>query len=342
MAKKIILKGSVFIIILMMIISMLNSIFVLKVSHRSKIFQGAYEDRGEYDVVLMGSSHMDSSINPNVLWNQYGITSFNYGTGGQPIDVTYYLLKDVLKKHKNPIVVLDLYYLGLTEQFGQEAYIRYVLDNMKFSVNKIEAIVNSTPKNQWLSYLFPLIKYHNRWKELEEKDFNYDTSTTYYQKGFGAGREVYGKDTLSDIKETKTAELPAKTQEYLYKIIELSKKEGFKLVFTNAPHDYKSTANMDTWHKEPAQMFNKVAEIAKENNIPFINYNNLFDEIGFDFKNDMYNEGHMNIWGSNKVSTHFAKFLKENYDLEDHRNDEKYANWEKEYAKYLKVEAAAK
>lgn len=342
MAKKIALKGCIFIIILTMIIYALNSVFVLKVSHRSKIFQGVYEDRGEYDVVLMGSSHMDSSINPNVLWNEYGITSFNYGTGGQPIDVTYYLLKEVLKKHKNPIVVVDLYYLGLVEQFGQEGYIRYVLDNMKFSINKIEAVVNSTPKEQWLSYLFPIIKYHDRWKELEEKDFNYDTSTTYYQKGFGAGREVYGKDTLSDIKETKTAELPLKTQEYLYKIIELSQKEGFKLIFTNAPHDYTSTTNMGTWHKEPAQMFNRVAEIAKENNIPFINYNNLFDEIGFHFKDNMYNEGHMNIWGSNKVSTHFGRFLKENYDLEDHRNDESYADWKEDYDKYLQVEASAK
>lgn len=342
MAKKIVLKGSIFVIILTMVISILNSIFVLKVSHRSKIFQGVYEDRDTYDVVLMGSSHMNSSINPNVLWNEYGITSFNYGTGGQPIDVTYYLLKEVLKKHKNPIVVVDLYYLGLAEEFGQEGYIRYVLDNMKFSINKIEAVVNSTPKDQWLSYLMPIIKYHNRWKELEKKDFKYDTSTTYYQKGFGAGREVYGKDTLSDVKETKTAELPPKTQEYLYKIIELSQEEGFKLIFTNAPHDYTSTANMDTWHKEPAQMFNKVAEIAKENNIPFINYNNLFDEMGFDFKDDMYNEGHMNIWGSNKVSTHFGRFLKENYDLEDHRNDEKYANWKEDYAQYLQVEAAAK
>ncbi len=79
---------------------------------------------------------MNGSINPNILWNEHGITSFNYGTGGQPIDVTYYLLKEILKKQDNPIVVIDLYYLGLTDEFGKDEYIRYVLDNMKFLLIK--------------------------------------------------------------------------------------------------------------------------------------------------------------------------------------------------------------
>lgn len=77
-------------------------------------------------------------------------------------------------------------------------------------------------------------------------------------------------------------------------------------------------------------MFNKIALIAEENNIPFINYSSqkMLDEINFDFKNDMYNIGHMNIVGANKVSTHFANFLNENYNLPNHKSDPYYANWQ--------------
>jgi len=337
-----VVKGSLFIILLLSVLTALNPIFIVKTGHRGKLIQGLYMvPENAFDVVLLGSSHMNSSINPNELWGQFGIVSYNYGTGGQPLDVTYYLLKEILKRHKNPIVVIDLYYLGLKEEYGQEGYIRYVLDNMRFSLNKLDAIIHCTPPDEWLLYLFPVFRYHNRWKELSQQDFCFDVAKDYYSKGFGAGREVYGKDTASDISVKEKAPLPPKSEKYLYKLIDLSKKEGFPLIFTVAPHDYTSTANMKNWHEEPEKMFNTVAEIAQMNGIPYINYNNLLEEIGFHFKSDMYNAGHMNIWGSNKVTSHLGKFLKENYELADHRNDEKYAQWAMDYERYLQKEASA-
>ena len=119
--KKIIIKVSIFILIFTISISYLNNIFLYKSGHRSKLYQGLYMNQEtDYDILLMGSSHMNGGVNPNILWNEYGITSFNYATGGQPIDVTYYLLKEALKMHDSKIVVLDLYYLGLTNEFGEE------------------------------------------------------------------------------------------------------------------------------------------------------------------------------------------------------------------------------
>lgn len=342
MVKKAIFKSSIFFIILVFMVSTLNSVFIVKSGQRDKLIQGLYDNTGDaFDVVLLGSSHMNSSINPNLLWNQYGITSFNYGTGGQPIDVTYYLLKEILKTHDNPIVVVDLYYLGLTDEFGQEGYIRNVLDNMKFSKNKIEAIMNCTPKEEWAGYFLPMLKYHDRWKELTEDDFKNDPSSSYYAKGFGAEIEMYGKDNMTKDLSTEVGEIPPKSEEYLYKIINLSKEKGFKLVFINAPYDYTSTTDLKEWYKEPDKMFNKAAEIAKENNIPFVNYCNRLGEIGFDFKSDMYNIGHENIFGSNKVTEEFGKFLKKNYELVDHRNDMKYESWNSDYSLYLEAEANA-
>lgn len=341
MVRKAVLKGAVFLLIINSIIIYLGPIFTVKISHRYKLIQGLYEHTGNaYDVALMGSSHMNSGIDPNVLWHEYGITSMNYATGGQTIDVTYYLLKEALKNHNFSTVVVDLYYLGLKESYGDEGYIRNVLDNMKFSKNKFEAILNCTPPDQWVAYFFPFYKYHNRWKDLKQEDFHPDDSTDYFTKGFGAGTEMYGRDSLSDISTTETTDIPDKTKYYLYKFIELSKKEGFKLVFMNAPHDYTETEDSPGWVEEPAKMFNKVAEISRENGIPFINYNNMFDEIGFNFKTDMNNMGHMNVQGARKVSLNLGKFLKDNYDLADHRNDPRYAEWDIDYAVNAQNQAA--
>lgn len=187
MVKKAIYKSLILIASLLLILCILNPILVTKLGHRARLYQGLYDDtKKQYDVALMGSSHMNSLINPNILWKNHGITSFNYGTGGQPIDVTYYLLKEYLKEHSSPIVVLEVYYLGLTKEHGEEAYIRYVLDNMKFSKNKVEAVMNCTPKDQWANYLLPIFKYHSRWKELNETDFHYDYQDSYFLKGHAA------------------------------------------------------------------------------------------------------------------------------------------------------------
>lgn len=345
MGKKALLKGSIFVIILLIINLSLNSIFIIKTNHREKLIGGLYNNTEQpLDVLLLGSSHMNSGINPNIMWKQYGITSFNYATGGQPIDVTYYVLKEALKVHKNPIVVVDLYYLGLTDEFGAEGYVRSVLDNLRFSKNKVDAIINCTPLNQWSNYVFPIFKYHDRWKELTKNDFEFNPESAYFEKGFAAGLDLYGKESTSDISTTEMENLPPKSEEYLNKIIDLSKKEGFKLVFTSTPHDYNSTNGTKSWEKDTAKMFNKVEEISKINKIPFINYNKLTKEMGFDFKTDMFNEGHLNVSGAEKVTLKLGEFLKANYTLVDHRKDVNYEKWESDYIRYSKAaeEAALK
>ncbi len=332
MLRKAIVKGSIFLFLLVFIISILNPLFILKSGYRSKQVEGLYNHPGDsYDVAFMGSSHMQGGIDPNVLWHEQGITSYDYAMGGQPLDVTYYLLKEVLKKHDTPIVVVDLYYLGLTDEYGDEGYVRNTVDNMNLSMNKFNAILNCTPPQDRLTYLVPILKYHDRWKELTMEDIHDDSSTSYFAKGFESGTEKYGKDYSGVGLTTESVALPPKTEEYLTKIIDLSKKVGFKLILTNLPYDYNSTAGSESWVKEPAKMFNKVAEIAKENNIPFINYNDKLSEIGFDFKADMHNSSHVNIWGANKITKDLGEFLKENYSLVDHRSDNKYAQWNVDY-----------
>ena len=73
------------------------------------------------------------------------------------------------------------------------------------------------------------------------------------------------KKLLQILSTKETVDLQPKSEEYLNKIIDLSKKEGFKLIFTTTPHDYNATAtSADHWEAEPAKMFNKIAKISKD------------------------------------------------------------------------------
>lgn len=71
MIKKALVKGSAFIVILLLIITQLNNIFIKKVSHQAKLYQGLYNKENQFEVLFMGSSHMNNSANPNVLWSKY-------------------------------------------------------------------------------------------------------------------------------------------------------------------------------------------------------------------------------------------------------------------------------
>lgn len=338
MVRKAIIKGQIFLILLAIIISCLTPIFILKMEHRSQLIEGLYNHTGDvYDVVLMGGSHMNGGIDPNVLWHNYGITSFNYATGGQSIDVTYYMLKEVLKNHKNPIIVVDAGYLAQSTEYGDQGYISNAIDNMRFSINKIEAIINCVPFWDRLSYFFPFLKYHYRWNELTQNDFNYNSAEYYYLKGFDSGSDKYGKQdsTANQTSQTVsgTVDIPPNSLKYLNKIIDLCKQNNLKLILVNLPFDYNEEKGKPGWVQEQAKMYNKVAEITKKNNIPFINYNDEMSKIGLDFKNDMNNLGHLNIWGAYKVTMDFGNYLNENYNLKDHRNDKSYNQWNIDYTK---------
>ena len=331
MRKKILRKSMLLTFLLVVILALLSPIAVYKTEHRAKLEEGMYLSDDHYDVIFMGSSHMNGGMDPNVIWNQQGIPSFNYATGGQPIEATYYLLKDVLQKHPHPIVVLDTFYLGMTTQYGERGLVSNALDNMKFSANKLDAIWNCTPPQDRMMYLLPVLKYHFRWSSLQKKDFGFDVAPLYYTKGFVAGTDKYGKPNSAWEDTENRIDIPEESMEYLNKIIDLSKTEDFDLIFVNMPCDYSEAEKESGWVSDCEALFNTVADVAQNDQIPFLDFYDMKDEVGLDFANDMNNSGHLNLWGAYKISSYFGNYLTENYDLQDHRSDSAYAQWNEDY-----------
>ena len=331
--KKLVKKILILVLVLLLVIVPSGSVFIYKTEHRGTLQDGLYLANEQYDVVMIGGSHMNGGLDPNVLWKQKGIVSYNFATGGQPIDVNYYLLKEVLKKQKNPLVVLDTYYLSMTSEYGETGFVSNVLDNLNLSRNKLDAIRHCVPPNEWIYYLFPVLKYHFRWSSLFQADFTYDSSSVYYTKGFQAGTNRYGKPISNWEKTEKRAEIPAKPLSYLNKIVELCKANGCRLLLVNLPCDYSEPNEQDGWADDCEALFNSVADYAEEHGIPFLDLYDKAGEFNLDFASDMNNAGHLNIWGACKTSSYFADYLTQNYSLTDHRSDSAYAQWDEDYKK---------
>ena len=119
---------------------------------------------------------------------------------------------------------------------------------------------------------------------------------------------------------TESSDLAPKSEEYLRKIIALAKEEDIPLVFMISP--YQGIVESEQ------MIFNRCSEIAAEEGIPFLDFNQMYDELDLDPQTDMAEASHLNYRGTAKLSSYLASWLSEHYSLPDHRGDEQYASWE--------------
>ena len=145
----------------------------------TEIHDGFYAlKRDSLDVAFIGSSQIFTSINPLLIWKEYGIFSYDMTSSVQRIWISKYYIQEVLKYQSPKVIVLEVMEFS-DESPNDENRNRKALDYMKFSKEKIDAIresIKGCPDETMISYIFPFIRYHERWNSLTSEDFSYFTS----------------------------------------------------------------------------------------------------------------------------------------------------------------------
>lgn len=279
------------------------------------------------DVIFLGSSHCYCTISPDVLWGNYGIAGFNMTTSGQDKNTTYHLLKEALKTQSPKIVCVELW--GLTfDKHGVQGNIYRNMMAMKLSQNSISLVKTYIEEDEQRDYLlrWPII--HTRYKELDRYDF-VPMDLNIYGRGcelsYYMGRSSYPAEAIAC---EEIAELTDTNREWLESLYELSQEENFELVLFLAP----TTLTLD----EQKQV-NATREFAKENDIAFLEFNKLINEVQIDYATDFLDGGHVNARGAEKISNYLGAYFSERYPLDDHRGEEEYEQWEKSYNYYEHV-----
>jgi hypothetical protein len=119
------------------------------------------------------------------------------------------------------------------------------------------------------------------------------------------------------------------SEETIKKIEDIKKicdDNNCKLVFVSMP--LKVSYNTDR--------NKKISKYAKENNIEFIDFNDINNKVKIDWNKDSLddNGNHLNIYGAETIGKYLSNYLKTNYNFEDHRNDPNYQNWNDDLEKY--------
>jgi hypothetical protein len=292
-----------------------------------------YHDAKNHDVIFIGDCEVFSNISPVTLWENYGITSYIRGSAQQLIWQSYYLLEETLKYEKPDVVVYNVLAMKYNEP-QKEAYNRLTLDGMKLSKSKIGAIRASMMEGEdFITYLFPLLRYHSRWSELTAEDFRYlFKKDTLSHNGYLMRIDTKPVNVIPKGKKLPNYQFGSNSYDYLDKITKLCKENDIKLILIKSPSVYPY------WYEEWDE---QIVTYAKENDLTYINFLDVADEIGIDYKMDTFDGGlHLNLSGAEKFSRYFGKILSETYGIPDQRtNPEVKKIWDEKVKFYYDMKA---
>ncbi len=277
-----------------------------------------YREAGGHDVIFLGDCEVYANFSPMELYRQNGITAYIRGTPQQLVWMSYYVARETFRYETPRALVFNVNAMRYSEPVS-EAYNRLTIDRMRWSGDKAGIILASmTEEEQFLSYVFPILRYHSRFDKLTEEDFTYLFQVRDHTfNGYELHTEVLPEGTFPVRRVLSDYRFGDICYEYLDKIRLLCEENGTELILVKAPSLYPY------WYDEyDAQ----IEEYAAEHGLSFYNFAERSEEIGLDFSKDTYDGGyHLNLSGAVKLSRYFGNILADEHGMADHRKDSEIA-----------------
>lgn len=298
-----------------------------------------YAEAGYQDVIFIGDCEVYENFSPVTLWQEYGISSYIRGSAQQTIWQSYYLLEETFRYETPKVVVFNV----LAMQYDtpadtgpgarREAYNRMTLDTMAWSLSKWRAIQASMTQEEYnwqaeLTYLFPILRYHERWNQLTWEDFTYwfhRDQVSYNGYLMQTGIKPYTEEYLEPPPVNEN--FGPNSWMYLEKMVQLCEEKGSRLVLMKAPS--LSPIWWDAWEAQ-------IQSFAQSHGLLYVNLLEAAEEIGIDWSRDTYDAGlHLNVLGAEKTAAWFGEILSRDCGVPDRRNEEALAlRWAEKIERY--------
>ena len=273
-----------------------------------------YREDKHHDVIFIGDCEVYANISPLEMYREYGITAYVRGSSQQLLWQSYSVLEETLTYETPKAVVFNVNAMRYGEPVKEE-FNRLTIDKMRWSKQKIDIINSSmTEEETFLSYVFPILRYHSRFTSLTAEDFTYLFKTKdNTHNGHLINRNVKPMGKLPAKRKLANYQFAPICYEYLEKMTALCKEKGIELILMKAPSQYPY------WYE---QYDAQIADFAKKHGLRYYDFTKEVETIGLDFQTDTYDAGlHLNLQGAQKLSRYFAGILAKNHGIPDRRND---------------------
>jgi hypothetical protein len=310
-SRKEIVRSAVFVLLLLGMLLGFSLILDRKTAcHYTRAVNGFFNEPEEsMDVIFYGSSNTYCTMSPLILWDETGLRSYVLSTQTQPLEASYLYMKQSFLSQSPKLVVLELSMVFESLEALDDEVLRDTIDPLPWKQGKAELIRELVPKGERGSFYFNLAKYHGRWSELDESSFDFS---------YRDGRDVHrGYVCFTPARPAVCAQLsyegvePSQLLEsnlqQLLRMRDLAAENGAELLLFISPYEgaERDLADLLALHC-----------FCEENDIPLIDYNLLYDQLGFDGNTDFFDMNHFNVYGAEKATRYFGRWVVENLGIE--------------------------
>lgn len=290
------------------------------------------EKKDTVDMVVVGGSAVYRYWDPMQAYEDSGMTSFVFACASMNGQMYRCAVEEVLSRQNPKLLVIDgrRFISRCVEE--KKDTVRFFSDSIDMNLNRMVNMYKycrtygmSFPET--VSYMLDLCMYHNNMDALTSKtnwklwDNRYVNTSGNFIKGYGLSGAVKRlKGTPEELAfSTQTTPLGPVTEKAYRDFLEYLKTldQEILIVFTPA-----QSSEADIYE------FNELMRIAGEYGFPVWNGNHFYEEMGLDFSTDFYNAHHTNILGAEKVTGTLMEYIKENYELPDHRELKDRTDWD--------------
>lgn len=283
------------------------------------------EKKNSLDVVCIGGSATFVYWEPLKAFNDYGFTSYDLATNTIQAESILSYVK-YAQKYQNP----DLYVIGVRafqyySQDGDEVGLRVTTDALDLGVIRNQLITqyinNRTIQTDAVSLYCDLAKYHINYDALKNP-ISWQLKNNTYKcnfKGHQPQTEWCNLQQPVNFQNEKRADLAINDRKVLIELLDYLNENDINALFVVCPY-YISA--------EEYSVYNSIGDIVQNYGYNYLNMNDYYAEMGIDFSEDFYNINHVNTLGAEKYTKFLGDYIKENYDLPDHRNQKNFLEWQ--------------
>jgi len=323
------------------------SYFIRPIHEGRRNISGFYaEEKNTHDIIYIGGSAVYTYWQPLRAYNDYGFTSYNFTVSNINAQSIKYYIKEAQKTQNPKTWIVDLrpFQYGDNKYFTEERTVRFVTDSLNYSKNRNELIRASVKnKSSRFSFYVDFLNYKNRLpRVMLDYLLGKDTTPKYFidnmhknnLKGFYYYLNVYEISSFIDYSNiTEELMIDKETNNVFIDLLDFCKEEDLNVLFI--VHAYIQ-------QEEHKKEYNYMKRVIEEYGFDFLNINDFYDEMNLDYQMDMYDDNHVNCIGAEIYTDFLAKYLKNNYDLPDHRADENFKEWSDLYPGFVEEMSAAK
>lgn len=304
--------------------------FVDTASSKTFVDSVMHEEPNTLQAVYLGNSGVYRYFQAPLAWEEYGIAVMNLATASQPAATVRFLLEEIRETQNPDVYIIDL----RSFSYGTLTFssIHNLINFIEPSWNKFKMIVACCAYSSiWYAdlpeFFFPIIRFHDRWEELQAEDFEpliSDVKGAYTYSHFF-------RNTQSEVTRIVATEVryPArdKSLRVLENLLDYCDENELNVLFVSSPF---------LEHERQKQIINSLGDVVQERGYDFINFNTeeVLEKIGLDVATDFMDSTHTNVRGSIIYTHYLAGVLTQVYGLENLQGSPGYESWDAAYRTY--------